>query len=188
MFYSLEEINKMPQKIKSKYKAVYLPSHHRNNDGYVYVHILVMESKLKRELKKDEVVHHLDENKFNNTYDNLICFKNNAEHISFHRGGELVYDEAEDNYYCIRKIHYCKKCRKQIQKEGLCLDCFHKEQSKNIPSRDKLKSLIRSNSFVQLGRMFNVSDNAIRKWCKKYNLPYSTKEIKKYSEEEWFLI
>lgn len=30
-----------------------------------------------------------------------------------------------------------------------------------------------------------VSDNAIRKWCKKYNLPYKKKDIKSYSDEEW---
>jgi hypothetical protein len=26
--------------------------------------------------------------------------------------------------------------------------------------------------------MYNVSDNAIRKWCKDYNLPYRKKDIK----------
>ena len=27
-------------------------------------------------------------------------------------------------------------------------------------------------SFVEIGKKYGVSDNAIRKWCKKYNLPY----------------
>jgi len=33
--------------------------------------------------------------------------------------------------------------------------------------------------------MFKVSDNAVRKWCKKYNLPSKRKDIQKYSDIEW---
>ena len=33
--------------------------------------------------------------------------------------------------------------------------------------------------------MYNVSDNAIRKWCKTDNLPSTKKEINFYSNEEW---
>ena len=52
-------------------------------------------------------------------------------------------------------------------------------------SREHLKNLIREKSFSELGRLYNVSDNAIRKWCDKYNLPRTKKAIKEYSEEEW---
>jgi hypothetical protein len=52
-------------------------------------------------------------------------------------------------------------------------------------SRDKLKELIRSSSFVSIGRLFSVSDNAVRKWCDKYNLPRKKAEISQYSDEEW---
>lgn len=47
------------------------------------------------------------------------------------------------------------------------------------------KQLIRNNSFVAIGKLYGVSDNAIRKWCKWENLPYKVKEIKSYSDEEW---
>ena len=33
-----------------------------------------------------------------------------------------------------------------------------------------------------------MTDNAIRKWCIKFNLPKTKKEIKSYSNEEWELI
>jgi len=33
--------------------------------------------------------------------------------------------------------------------------------------------------------MYNVSDNAIRKWCIAMKLPSSKKEINNYSNEEW---
>ena len=48
-----------------------------------------------------------------------------------------------------------------------------------------LKNLIRNKSFVDIGRMFNVSDNAVRKWCKKYGLPYQKKKINSFTDQEW---
>ena len=42
--------------------------------------------------------------------------------------------------------------------------------------------------FVQIGAMFGVSDNGIRKWCDAYGLPRKASEIKKYSDEEWLLV
>ena len=45
--------------------------------------------------------------------------------------------------------------------------------------------MIRKESFLCIGRRYNVSDNAIRKWCKTMNLPTKKTEIKQYSEEEW---
>jgi hypothetical protein len=52
-------------------------------------------------------------------------------------------------------------------------------------SREELKQLIRTTPFTQIGKQFNVSDNAIRKWCDKYDLPRKSSEIKKYSNNEW---
>ena len=56
------------------------------------------------------------------------------------------------------------------------------------PDRDTLKSLIRTTPFTHIGNMFEVSDNAVRKWCKIEKLPSKKKEIKNYSNEEWLLI
>ena len=53
------------------------------------------------------------------------------------------------------------------------------------PSRNDLKDLIRNLPFTTIAKKYNVTDNAIRKWCKVYNLPNKTREIKKYSDEEW---
>ena len=33
--------------------------------------------------------------------------------------------------------------------------------------------------------MYNVSDNAVRKWCVSYNLPKKSSDIKKITDEEW---
>lgn len=55
-------------------------------------------------------------------------------------------------------------------------------------TREELKNLIRTTPFTKIAANFGVSDNAIRKWCIKFNLPSKSREIKKYSEEEWDLI
>jgi len=34
------------------------------------------------------------------------------------------------------------------------------------PSKEELTKLLEKTSYVQVGKMFNVSDNAIRKWLK----------------------
>ena len=53
------------------------------------------------------------------------------------------------------------------------------------PLREELKDMIRHLSFTAIGRKYNVSDNAIRKWCDFYHLPRRIKDIKTYSDEEW---
>jgi hypothetical protein len=38
------------------------------------------------------------------------------------------------------------------------------------PTKDELKKLMKENSWCALGRKYNVSDNAVRKWAKSYGL------------------
>lgn len=86
-----------------------------------------------------------------------------------------------------KQKNYCIDCGKEIHHNAKrCIECEHKKQRKiEWPQRDELKEMIRSKSFSAIGRLYNVSDNAIRKWCKNYNLPFKKSEIKKYSDEEW---
>lgn len=48
--------------------------------------------------------------------------------------------------------------------------------------------MIREKSFLEISRLYGVSDNAIRKWCKADNLPTRKQDINSYSNEEWELI
>lgn len=85
------------------------------------------------------------------------------------------------------EANHCIDCGKIIDNRSQrCEDCEHKRQRRaEWPQRDELKKLIRSKSFCAIGKQFNVSDNAIRKWCKNYNLPTKKSKIKKYSDKEW---
>lgn len=81
-------------------------------------------------------------------------------------------------------INRCKSCGKEIDRKAtLCLDCYNSERSKNIPPKEQLLQDILCNSFVSIGKKYSVSDNAVRKWCKKYDLPYLKKDVEKLKNE-----
>ena len=88
--------------------------------------------------------------------------------------------------------HFCLKCGKKIWSNSttnLCINCYNELKRKDISflpiTREELKQLIRTIPFTTIGKKYNVSDNTIRKWCDKFNLPRKVSDIKKYSDEEW---
>lgn len=70
--------------------------HPRNRGGYVFEHILVMEKMLGRYLDKDEVVHHINQNKQDNRVENLMVFRNRKDHAEYHKNLRLL--EVEKKY------------------------------------------------------------------------------------------
>lgn len=86
----------------------------------------------------------------------------------------------------IKKI-YCVDCGKKITSGAIrCEECSQKARRKvERPSREELKKLIRNKSMVEVGRLFGVSDNGIRKWCIAENLPSRKKDILSFTDEEW---
>ena len=153
------------------YPTIYLDANHTT----VYIHILEMEKHLGRELSKEEVVHHCDQDRSNYALDNLWCFKTIADHTAFHQGAEAIKDD-DGTYYCPNKYHHCHICGKQIDHTSdLCIECYNEQRVANtkIPNASELQDIIQqyNGNFTQIGKLFGVSDNAIRKWCKKYNIP-----------------
>lgn len=49
-----------------------------------------------------------------------------------------------------------------------CKDCsaIKRRKINNRPSHEELLNLLRNNSFLAVGKMYNVTDNTIRKWLK----------------------
>lgn len=76
----------------------------------------------------------------------------------------------------------CKSCGKTItnrNKTNLCWECYNKTRiNSNKPSKEELTELIKQYSFLELGRMFNLSDNTIRKWCKSYGIDYHVSSVR----------
>ena len=71
------------------YVWVYSPDHPNNRRRYVLEHRLVVEKEIGRYLKKQEVVHHIDGNKENNSLDNLMLFFNDTAHRRYERKLEM---------------------------------------------------------------------------------------------------
>ena len=163
-----------------KYKFVFCPGHPGvNSKGYIYEHILVAEKMLGRFLKSEEVVHHIDENKSNNTPNNLMVFATDADHTRFHR-----LDKSNRTLYCINDIWYCdmkllrcQECGKEYKpikyskkkpQKYCSKECsqYAQRKIKNRPSKSELCSLLQTNSYCSVGKMFGVSGNTIKKWLK----------------------
>lgn len=88
-----------------------------------------------------------------------------------------------------RKYKKCLICEGIISRwaeNGVCKTCSNLQQRKvERPNRDELKKLIREKTFVSIGKQFNVSNTAVVKWCKTYNLPGTKTKINTYSDLEW---
>lgn len=180
-----EYILKTRKRLEARYIFIYCPEHKKSNpQGYIRLHILVAEQKLGRELVGDECVHHIDLNKHNNDPNNLIVFKTNEDHSRFHKTG-LKIEVEKDVYISPKQYGQCPICKKFFHKyESDLIYCSHEcsevsQRKVNRPSKEELLYLIRTKTFVQIGEMYNVSDNTVRKWCKSYDLPYRKIDIKK---------
>lgn len=99
---------------------------------------------------------------------------------------------SREKYNESKKVAVCLVCNKPFYAlnknvgKYCSQECVHiAQQRATRPNRDQLKQLIRTTSFLQIGKQFNVTDNTIRKWCKSLNLPYRSQDIKKYSDQEW---
>ena len=90
----------------------------------------------------------------------------------------------------LRKKYYCIDCGKEIYASSeRCAECYSKSRRiVNRPDREELKQQVRHKTFVELSKIYGVSDKAIVKWCIAYGLPYRKRDIKKYSDSDWELI
>lgn len=95
------------------------------------------------------------------------------------------------NIKSIKKKNFCQRCGKEINRDSVyCIKCNgiqrSIEQIESQIDRETLKNKIRSQPFEQIAKEYKkTSGNAIKKWCKHYNLPYTKRDIKSYSDEEW---
>lgn len=73
------------------YWQIWKPEHPRaDRKGYVYEHIVVMETIVGRYLTKGEVVHHRDHDRKNNDPGNLELFASHAAHMRTHHAARLT--------------------------------------------------------------------------------------------------
>ena len=88
----------------------------------------------------------------------------------------------------VKEKIFCQICGRELSTPGskTCQECLHKlSRTCEWPTREELKLLIRTTPFTTIGKKYNVTDSAVRKWCIHYNLPKKVKDIKKISDEDW---
>lgn len=116
-------------------------------------------------------------------------YKNPEKHVFDEKLANLLIKnniERKTKYTC-----YCIDCGREIcQGSTRCRACAFKARtlkrhSQNFPTREELKQLIRTKPFTQIGEIYHVTDNAVRKWCDSYDLPRKKTDISKYSDKEW---
>ena len=125
---------------------------------------------------------HINGDNHDNRIQNLrwIC-PNCGSQLDTFAGKNIKYKNIHN-----KKIHkdrtkkVCPICKenKISLHSTMCRECYFKTRRSDIPSKEELEILIRTETFVEIGRRYNVSDNAVRKWCKRYNLPYLKKDLK----------
>lgn len=129
-------------------------------------------------------LHHKDGDRLNNELDNLQVLCPNCHSLTENFAGKATKKADSE-----KKKYFCIDCGEEISSSGKrCVKCAgrHKQNAEMKElTRDKLKDLIRTTPFTTIGKQFGVSDSTIRKHCKKFNLPYKSKEIKQFSDKEW---
>jgi hypothetical protein len=141
-------------------------------NGCVLEHILVAERKLGRALFPGEVVHHIDEDRGHNSDDNLMVFRTNADHTRFHSCGVAI--KQDDGSYVspgIRPKNLCAACGKPCRGKHCSVACKGLISRKvERPSHNELAQLMKQMPVVRIARQYGVSDNAVRRWARSYNL------------------
>lgn len=85
--------------------------------------------------------------------------------------------------------HICKTCGSDFDSyDKTQIYCSHECSSLDRrkvkrPTKEELSELITTMSFVKIGEKYNVSDNAVRKWCKNYGLPYKYRDLHPQEKE-----
>lgn len=135
-------------------------------------------------------LHHKDGDHYNNELNNLMILCPNCHSIQEGNSGASAGKYAVKKDEVEQRKNFCIDCQTEISLRATrCKSCASKEKQKekviSHPSRDELKKLIRTTSFCQIGRLYGVSDNAVRKWCDGYKLPRKVSDIKNISEAEW---
>lgn len=88
-----------------------------------------------------------------------------------HKIREIKVRKAKKTFYC--------KCGDEIGKRAIqCVPCYKREQEQNIPTKEVLLQELKLSNFKKVGEEYNVSDNAIRKWCIKYGMSDRSKDYK----------
>ena len=143
-----------------------------DNKSRQYEHRVIGATIKGRILDKNEVVHHLDGNKSNNSPDNLLIL-DNAQHTKLHSWLDKNIIMPKPSYMirkakgCIR----CSYCEKPIDPEKKkfcshsCMHAYNRAKMENETSISTLSKLVSDLPLTKVGEILGLSDNGVRKRC-----------------------
>lgn len=146
----------------------YNPTHYTaNKAGKVLQHVFNMAEHIGRPLTKNECVHHIDRDRTNNDLANLqlLTLK---EHVRLH-----CVEDLGTTYI----INICINCQKTFETTLLnkrnCCSILCATQQRQIFKIDPsdLLSMVWSMPTTEVAKILGVSDVAIAKRCKLFNIP-----------------
>lgn len=141
-------------------------------------HVVVAEKKLGRKLGRREIVHHVDENKFNNDPDNLMVLRTSGDHMRIHSDIPVEVFQTEDGSHVVVKRQYeCPHCLRYFEpnkaKDIYCsVICSLAAQAAGslIPTKEVLAKAVWEMPSTSLCKLYGVSDTTIKNWCRKYGI------------------
>jgi len=167
---------------------IYRPDHpsaytSKNWEGYVYEHRFIAEQNLKRSLRDDEEVHHLNLNPADNRWENLMIISRES-HAKLHvwlDSGAPGYESSRQKGMNSGKpnLHEhtkrCKICNLTLSRDqstycGIVCHGIDLAGKSKRPSPEVLKADMErlSGNMSAVGRKYDVSDNTVRKWIKRF--------------------
>jgi hypothetical protein len=129
-------------------------------------------------------IDHIDGNRENNNVNNLRficpnCHTQTKNYTGRNKPNNINYvkkrlPSEHDLCQCGKektiKSKLCRKCNNQLTKINT--------RKAIRPLKEELLELIKTTPFTIIGKMYGVSDNTIRKWCKCYEIPFRKKDLK----------
>lgn len=92
------------------------------------------------------------------------------------RGGKLYERTPNKCIECGEPVH---------KKNNLCRICSRRRtRVVEWPEPLIIGQLVKEKGFVQTGKQFGVTDNAVKKWCKSYGIPYLKQELIKWYNDQ----
>ena len=108
---------------QSGYKVIYVEKER------IFEHRHLVEIHIGRKLKKDEVIHHINENKLDNRIENLLI-TDNSNHRKFHVSKK--WSRSHDK--CIN----CERIDRKHEAKGLCSYCYNFQRNSHAPQIRKV--------------------------------------------------
>ncbi|AGH32226.1 HNH endonuclease [Vibrio phage 11895-B1] len=146
------------------YRYTYNPDHElANKSGKVYEHVYIAVINLNRFLSDNECVHHIDRDRGNNSWSNLLVLTN-EEHAKLHQEEDYAHEVYEYTCKMCRCVFQCRRKRVPV----FCSqECRSKYDRILDIDKEELRLLVWTYPTTKVAKMLGVSDSAIGKYCKK---------------------